>query len=483
MAGGGGAAPTPSGKIAESALRAAALGDEWLNFSKESFAISKQRQTEIDALSKTLAEHAKTIADNQAAFTKTQTDKQLQIADEALGLGRDVAAKQLETAEWQDQIARDDRQRYEDVYRPVEDQFIQEASRYGSEEHQDEAAAGAMADVRSAAAAWGAGALGVAASMGLNPLAGRWGGIDRAGELGTTLATAGAANSARAAVRDKGLMLKGEVAGMGRTVAGDALSTSALGTNTQNSALAAKTAGSALAIGARDTAIANTAGAAAGQIGARATGLSGALDANQNFLNSTGLMGEGFAGAMQGQAAQAGTLTNLYNANYGAYRDAQQDASNNWSAGLGAIGTIGGALLSDEELKEDMEPIADGEALDAVRDMPVERWRYKEGVADDAEHVGTYAQDFQEQVGSGDGHTIPVGDAIGITMRAVQDLDKKVSELASVVGLGAARPTQKAKVAARPGQPPVSDRAAPPTRVAPSAAALRAAPGLGRAAA
>ena len=64
--------------------------------------------------------------------------------------------------------------------------------------------------------------------------------------------------------------------------------------------------------------------------------------------------------------------------------------------------------------------------------MPVEKWKYKEG--DDTEHMGTYAEDFTKATGTGDGKRIEAVDAIGITMKAVQDLDKKVEKLA--VGLG-----------------------------------------------
>lgn len=63
--------------------------------------------------------------------------------------------------------------------------------------------------------------------------------------------------------------------------------------------------------------------------------------------------------------------------------------------------------------------------------MPVEKWRYKEGTGmDDAEHVGPYAEDFKEATGLGDGKTINVVDAIGITMGAIQELSRKVDNLA-----------------------------------------------------
>lgn len=481
MPGSTGGAPTPDGKIGDAALRQAALGEEWLNFSKESFAISKTRQTEIDALTKSISAQTLKLAQDQSANTKLLTDKQIALADEQMAQNKAVSAKQLATADWQDTIARDDRKRYEDVYRPIEDQYIEEASTYASPERQAEAAASAMADVRTAAAASRQGAQREMASLGLNPLSGRWAGVDRAGELGTSLAVAGAANSARKGIRDTGLSLKADLANLGRGVSAQALTTAQQATGTQNSALAASNSGASMSIGAANNAIANGGAATAGETNALVGGLNGSLAANEMYLGSTGIMGNGYAGAMQGQAGQANTLTNLFNAKQGAYASGRQEESSNWAAGLGALGTIGGVLLSDEDLKEDKAPIPDGEALDQVTSMPVETWRYKEGVADDAEHVGTYAQDFQEQTGQGDGHTIPIGDAIGLTMRAVQDLNGKVEEIAAAVGLGGGPgPKARAKVAARRPSPPPEDSRAAAVIPPPPRPALDKAPGLGR---
>lgn len=62
--------------------------------------------------------------------------------------------------------------------------------------------------------------------------------------------------------------------------------------------------------------------------------------------------------------------------------------------------------------------------------MPVEQWKYKDGMGDGGEHIGPYAEDFQAATGKGDGATIPVVDAIGVTMKAVQELNQKVDKIA-----------------------------------------------------
>jgi hypothetical protein len=148
---------------------------------------------------------------------------------------------------------------------------------------------------------------------------------------------------------------------------------------------------------------------------------------------------QGYSGAMQGYAGQAATLGSLYNSQLSSWNAQQQaDAANN--AGIfGAIGTgLGTAagFFSSKDVKTDKEPIPEGQALEAVESMPVERWRYMPGIADGGPHVGPYAEDMKAATGTGDGKTIQAQDAIGLTMKAVQDVNAKVDRLAGMIGLG-----------------------------------------------
>ena len=101
------------------------------------------------------------------------------------------------------------------------------------------------------------------------------------------------------------------------------------------------------------------------------------------------------------------------------------------------IGGIMGMFMSSKKFKKGKKK-AKGNRK-AVKQMPVERWRYKEGVADGgaAEHTGPYAEDFQKATGLGNGKMIPAQDMLGVTMGAVQELAGQVERLERVVGLGA----------------------------------------------
>jgi len=137
-------------------------------------------------------------------------------------------------------------------------------------------------------------------------------------------------------------------------------------------------------------------------------------------------------GAIGGLAGnQASTAGNMFNT--------QQQAQSTLTGRLSGI--IGGAaqggaaaMVSSEELKENKTPIKDGEAADKIKNMRIEKWNYKEGVADESTHVGPYAEEFKETFGTeGDGKSIKFQDAIGITMKAVQDLAKNVDMLEKMI--------------------------------------------------
>jgi hypothetical protein len=366
MGKGSSSAPDPDPRIGEAALKQAETGQQWLSFAKDAFEVSTERQAELDALTK-------------------------QITTQQLGLATDQA-------NW----SRKDRERYETTFKPIEDEFIKEASNYATPERQAEAAAEARGDVQTAAATARATNERQASAMGINPASGRFAGIKATTDMNTTLAEASAANLARTSVRDKGLALKADVANLGRGLP------------------------------------AQSAAAAGSSVAASGTALSGNQATNAQALAAPGIVSQGYSGAMQGYAGMGSTLNTQYGIQSQNWRAEQELAGQN-AAGLGSfLGGVAGMFkfTSDENAKENKEPIADGKALEAVNNMPVEEWDYKPGVEDGGRHVGTYAQDFKKQTGKGDGKSIGIQDAIGISMKAIQDLDKKVTKLGQAIGIG-----------------------------------------------
>lgn len=156
---------------------------------------------------------------------------------------------------------------------------------------------------------------------------------------------------------------------------------------------------------------------------------------NAQSAGNANIMGAGYQGAMSGYNQQASILNTQFQNQLAAQQANNQSSSSLWG-GLGSLAGMGMMAFSSKELKEDKTPIEDGAALEAINSMPVEEWKYKEGVADEGQHIGPYAEDFQRATGKGNGKMINLVDGMGLTMKAVQDLSKKVDKLANSRGLG-----------------------------------------------
>ncbi|CUR74766.1 hypothetical protein [Achromobacter phage CF418P1] len=171
------------------------------------------------------------------------------------------------------------------------------------------------------------------------------------------------------------------------------------------------------------------------------TGIAASQAALQAGNSATGVMG-----AQSAQGNAAGTGQGLLGTASGAFNSMgqmglnqmqmQQNANSASQAGLGSLlgtGLMAGAMaFSSKELKEDGEPLDDDEALAGLTKVPVERWKYRAGVADGGEHVGPYAEDMHAQFGD---EVAPGGvglDMISVSGQhhaAIRALAKKVDRL------------------------------------------------------
>lgn len=149
---------------------------------------------------------------------------------------------------------------------------------------------------------------------------------------------------------------------------------------------------------------------------------------------ANGAMSAGFQGAMRGYGQQGQLLNTQYQQQLQSWQANQAQQNSMWG-GIGSIAGLGISMLSSKDAKTDKQP-AHG-VLEAINQMPVEKWRYKDGMGDSgaSEHVGPYAEDFAEATGVGDGKTIPIPDLLGMTVGAVQELSKKVDQLMQPRGI------------------------------------------------
>lgn len=272
--GGGGSAPAPDPNIGVAAMANVELGKDWLTFAKEQFAEGNVRQEATDALN-----------------TK-------------------VINQQLDTQDQANTWGQEDRARTKGVFQPIEDQFVKTASEFDTPEKQAEAAAAAKADVLANSAAQKQANTRQMAAMGVSPLSGRFAGVTRAQDTNTALAAAGAENSARNMIRDKGLALKADAVNMGKNLPSSTAAAYGIGTNAGNSAVANNASG------------------------------------NQNFYQNGQVMNQGYSGNIGANNSAGSMLNTLYGNQLSAW-SAQQQANATSSAGIGSmVGTGIGAFAA-----------------------------------------------------------------------------------------------------------------------------------------
>lgn len=344
-----------------------------------------------------------------AAMKSAETGEQwLEVAKEQFGVANERQAKldaltekvtntQLTSMEQANEWAAQDRERYIGTFRPMEDEFIETAKNWDSAKRQTQVAAEAKADVLNAGAQAQAARERQLTGMGVNPNSGRYAGVAAAGDQATALASAGAQNNARTTLRNQAVALKSDAINLGKGLPSQAAQSIGLGVNTGNSVVGNN------------------------------------IQSNASWTTGTDILKSGYTTAMQGYGQQANILNNLYQNQLAGWGKQQDADAKNIGGIMGGIGSLAGMFLpSDENSKKGKKPVHG--ALDAVRGMPVEEWTYKDGAGDGGRHIGTYAQDFRRETGKGDGKSIPVIDAIGVTMGAVKELDAKVEKLARSIG-------------------------------------------------
>lgn len=284
-------------------------------------------------------------------------------------LGEDMLGWMKSQAEITNGWAAEDRARSQDVFKPLQDQFIQEAQDFASPERKQAAATAAVADVglqgRLATEANTRNAM----SMGVNPASGRFASASAKGATDIALAKAGAANLSNRNIEDQGRSLKASAINMGNGLA---------------------------------------------------------VNPGTSMGLSNGAVATGGQAAMSGYGQQGSLLNTQYQNQMQSY-----NASNSgWGALGSAAGSIIGMFASSKDIKENKVPV---DALGAIEQMPVEQWNYKPGEGDGGQHIGPYAEDFQAATGIGDGKSIDALSMIGLTMGAVRELANEVKDIKSTI--------------------------------------------------
>lgn len=348
---------------------------------------------------------------------KDAADKPMKekLADKAY----EVADQQLTSSKANDALAADYANYNKTTFRPLEQGIVADAQDYDTPEKRNAAATAAMADTNKAFAQTNDAAARRLAANGINPGSTRAMSVMQGQDVNQAVANAGAAFNARKGVETIGHARKMDAASLGRGLA----------SSQATSAQVALSAGNNSVNNANAPLSASNAGAAA-----YAQGMNTVTNANQSAGNLYGSQAN-----IQQAGGGGGGLDALGNV-------VGQFAGSAGGSALISKGITGLIGMSDENVKKDIEPVSDEEALAATNATPVKKWKYDpakmaaEGVpipADAAgENIGPMAQDVNRTMGD---KAAPGGKELnlitmnGIAMKSIQALDKKVSKLAKMI--------------------------------------------------
>ena len=178
--GGGSSVPEPDAAIRNAGIDLGKLGDEWLQFAKDQFAIANERQQGID------------------------------------GIGGKLSDALLDNMNRLNQFGQDQIDSWKQNYAPLEQQLLDDAKNWDSQERMAAEAATARSEEVANAQMQQDAAKRDMQRMGVNPSSGRF--QENSSQLGmdSALAAAGAENMARSNVAMQGQQLRGNAAAFGR---------------------------------------------------------------------------------------------------------------------------------------------------------------------------------------------------------------------------------------------------------------------------
>lgn len=319
-----------------------------------------------------------------------------------------LANQQVASSKFNDDAARKMLDRYESVGVPAEDAMYSDAANYDTRAARDKATGAAATDVDVAMAQATDAKRRTMARLGVNPADGRALSMEEDAATAGALGKAGAINAARTKVTDMGIMLRKDAASFAKGMPGTAATTFGTAALTGNGAVGALGAAGSMS---NQTTQTNGAGF-------------GTAIAGNNSAGS--ILNQEYANNIQANAGGAGDL---------------MSGIGGLASGLGAMG-FKASMLSDKNMKEDIQPVDEDAVLAGIEKTDVKEWQYKDDspAADGGQrHIGAMAQDMNKNLGENvapGGKVVDVVSALGTVMAGTKALAKKVSKLERTVARG-----------------------------------------------
>lgn len=333
------------------------------------------------------------VAQEQLAFNKQVYEEGKPRQAEMDALAEQVVNQQLDIGAKSAALSQDYTDYMKGTFRPIEQALAGEAATAGGAADQEKLAGEAGVDVSTNFEASRAAQLRDMSRVGVNPNSGAYLSADTSSRVMEAATRAKAMNDARTQAKNLGWAKKMDVANVGRNLPSNQATSAGIALNAGNSAVSNAAAPNTMA--------------------------------NQNAAQ----MNAGYAGSVNANTAAGGLYLGQFGAQMQGYNAQQQAEADKWS-GIGQLATTGYMMyMSSKKLKHNKEKISSEIILKGLKKIPVEKWDYKKGVEDEVRHIGVYAEDFSNEFGVGDGRTIHVMDAIGVSMAAIKGLSKQVDRI------------------------------------------------------
>ena len=175
--------------------------------------------------------------------------EQLAWAKEQYGKDNEIISKVVDAAlarqQQNDEAALSDRQRYEEVFQPLEDKLAQEAQDYASPERMEQEAGKASASVAQQFDAQRRAAAQNLEAYGVDPSSTRYAALDMGSRVQQAAAQAGAANQSRAQTEAVGRAMRSEAINVGRGYPGQIAGTYGTALQSGNAAVNSQLGGTA----------------------------------------------------------------------------------------------------------------------------------------------------------------------------------------------------------------------------------------------
>ena len=194
--------------------------------------------SKIAAASEKAAEYSFTLGREQLAWAKEQYGKDSAIISKVVDA---ALARQAQN----DEAALSDRQRYEEVYQPLEDKLVQEAEDYSSPERMEQKAGEASAEVAQQFDAQRRAAAQNLEAYGVDPTSTRYAALDMGSRVQQAAAQAGAANQSREQTETMGRAMRSEAINVGRGYPGQIAGTYGTAMQSGNAAVNSAIGGTA----------------------------------------------------------------------------------------------------------------------------------------------------------------------------------------------------------------------------------------------